>query len=449
MQWLCQSAYHTILLPALALTLLLQWLARPAASEKFPPGFRKHLTKYLIVWVFCVAADWLQGPYVYALYSAYGYSEHQIAVLFATGYGASGVCSCGIGSLADRFGRKRCCLAYCVFHAFAAMSMHWNVHAILLLGRVLAGAGTSILFSCFECWMVSEHTARHKFSANLLAYTFSLKFCAMYMVAVLAGLGAQAVVDSSKLTVLEGRVDIYYGGYTAPYDLSAAMLLVGFCVIATCWSENYGQRSETGSKLLMWDAVNLLIQDRDCLRLCLLVAIFEGSMYVFVSNWTPALESEDTSPPHGLVFSLFMLAATCGSSAATLGGRFISPRRQLRIIMLLCVLSFALASRSACTAIGYCLIAFMMFEFCVGWYFPCVGIAKSEIVPDRIRGSMYNLFRVPLNVLVSVLLLTDLNSDSRFALCSVLLLLASLATFGLGNKPKSSDTREVSCQPAV
>ena len=66
-------------------------------------------------------------------------------------------------------------------------------------------------------------------------------------------------------------------------------------------------------------------------------------------------------------------------------------------------------------AIGYCLIAFMMFEFCrllhklewfhlfgffvvvyaqarrkaicvalgkpgVGWYFPCVGIAKSEIV---------------------------------------------------------------------
>ena len=26
----------------------------------------------------CVAADWLQGPYVYALYAAYGYSESAI-----------------------------------------------------------------------------------------------------------------------------------------------------------------------------------------------------------------------------------------------------------------------------------------------------------------------------------------------------------------------------------
>ncbi|CAE7499258.1 MFSD5, partial [Symbiodinium pilosum] len=213
---------------------------------------------------------------------------------------------------------------------------------------------------------------------------------------------------------------------------------------------NYGQSSETGSKLLMWDAVNLLLQDRNCLRLCMLVAIFEGSMYVFVSNWTPALESAETIPPHGLVFALFMLAATCGSSVATLGGRFMSPRRQLRIIMLLCVLSFALASRSACTAIGYCLVAFMIFEFCVGWYFPCIGIAKSEIVPDRIRGSMYNLFRVPLNVVVLVLLLTDLNSDSRFALCSLLMFLAMLATFGLGQNMKAqADSREVSCHPAV
>mmetsp|Transcript_8633 Transcript_8633/g.20513 ORF Transcript_8633/g.20513 Transcript_8633/m.20513 type:complete len:477 (+) Transcript_8633:59-1489(+) len=450
MQWLNQSIYHVLLLPALLLAMVLAWLARPAAAEKFPPGFRKHLCKYLIVWASCVAADWLQGPYIYALYAAYGHSDYDIAVLFVAGYGASGVCSCGVGSIADRFGRKKCCLAYCVLHTCAALSTHWNLYWVLLLGRVLAGAGTSILFSCFECWMVSEHTAKHRFSANLLAYMFGLKFCTMYLVAVLAGLTAQVVVDSSKMRVVEGRPDVHLGGYTAPYDLSAALLCVGFCLICTLWSENYGETSPTGSKLLMWDAVKTLIQDVDCLRLCLLVAIFEGSMYVFVSNWTPALQSEETSPPHGLVFALFMLAATCGSSAATLGGRFIRPRRQLRFIMLLCVLAFALASRSACTAIGFCLAAFLTFEFCVGWYFPCIGIVKSEIVPDRIRGSMYNLFRVPLNVLVLVLLLADFGSDSKFAVCSFLLLLAMLATFGLGRKPTSlAEIREVSCHPAV
>ena len=29
-------------------------------------------------------------------------------------------------------------------------------------------------------------------------------------------------------------------------------------------------------------------------------------------------------------------------------------------------------------AVGCCLGAFLTFEFCVGWYFPCVGILKSE-----------------------------------------------------------------------
>ena len=33
--------------------------------------------------------DWLQGPYVYALYSSYGFSQHDIAVLFVAGFGPS------------------------------------------------------------------------------------------------------------------------------------------------------------------------------------------------------------------------------------------------------------------------------------------------------------------------------------------------------------------------
>lgn len=44
---------------------------------------------------------------------------------------------------------------------------------------------------------------------------------------------------------------------------------------------------------------------------------------------------------------------------------------------------------------------------------------------------MYNLFRVPLNVLVLVLLLTHIGTELRFAICSFLLSFAVLATFGL------------------
>lgn len=47
--------------------------------------------------------------------------------------------------------------------------------------------------------MVSEHLCR-RFSKGLLGYLFGLKFCAMYVVAVLAGLASELAVDASELT---------------------------------------------------------------------------------------------------------------------------------------------------------------------------------------------------------------------------------------------------------
>jgi hypothetical protein len=48
------------------------------------------------------AGDWLQGPYVYALYSYYGYSKGDIGKLFIAGFGSSMVFGTMVGSLADK-----------------------------------------------------------------------------------------------------------------------------------------------------------------------------------------------------------------------------------------------------------------------------------------------------------------------------------------------------------
>lgn len=47
------------------------------------------IRRYLIVYLLAALSDWLQGPYVYALYNAYGYSQHDIAILFVAGFGSS------------------------------------------------------------------------------------------------------------------------------------------------------------------------------------------------------------------------------------------------------------------------------------------------------------------------------------------------------------------------
>ena len=44
----------------------------------------------------------MQGPYVYALYSNYGMSTHDIEMLFVAGFGSSMLFGTIVGSFADR-----------------------------------------------------------------------------------------------------------------------------------------------------------------------------------------------------------------------------------------------------------------------------------------------------------------------------------------------------------
>ena len=56
---------------------------------------------YLTPCVFA-AGDWLQGPYVYALYQYYGFDRGQIGRLFIGGFASSMVFGTLVGSLADK-----------------------------------------------------------------------------------------------------------------------------------------------------------------------------------------------------------------------------------------------------------------------------------------------------------------------------------------------------------
>ena len=52
--------------------------------------------------MFHIAGDWLQGPYVYALYESYKMEKHDIEVLFVAGFGSSMVFGTVVGSVADK-----------------------------------------------------------------------------------------------------------------------------------------------------------------------------------------------------------------------------------------------------------------------------------------------------------------------------------------------------------
>ncbi|KAL7540177.1 hypothetical protein ACHAXR_009932 [Thalassiosira sp. AJA248-18] len=80
------------------------------------------LRKYLVVYLLAALSDWLQGPYVYALYDAYGYSQHEIAVLFVAGFGSSMVFGSFVGGMADQGGRRKFAILFAIIYALSCMT---------------------------------------------------------------------------------------------------------------------------------------------------------------------------------------------------------------------------------------------------------------------------------------------------------------------------------------
>lgn len=56
-----------------------------------------------------------------------------------------------------RSGRKKASILYCITYILSCWTKHSSSFAMLMVGRILGGIATSLLFSAFESWLVAEH----------------------------------------------------------------------------------------------------------------------------------------------------------------------------------------------------------------------------------------------------------------------------------------------------
>ena len=106
----------------------------------------------------------------------------------------------------------------------------------------------------------------------------------------------------------------------------------------------------------------------------------------------------------------------------------------------------ALATNSGVLAVG----CFFIFEAAVGIYWPSIGIVKSLYVPEGVRATVYNIFRVPLNLIVVIVLasLGSLSDNSVLLVCGLLLTTAAVMqhlfnAICMAEEAASSDRRGV------
>ena len=451
---------------------------------------------YLPVYLLATCADWLQGPYKYAVYSAYGYSQHDISFLFVAGFGSGMTLGSIVGGLADTWGRKRMALVYCACYTLSCLAKHCRPFVILLLGRVLGGIATSLLFSVFDSWLIKA-TAIRRIDKSYLSESFSAANFGSSVVAIVSGLVANWLVgttadggmkstlrpafqdaarkwiveeaESSEhggdllgppTTVDDKRWDaawIYVGGGIKAFDLALIPLACCFLFCLASWDENYGEedcqdksdealinewpssanikkrKRRLGVGASIWGASRTVWRSPGIFNLCAVSTLSESQLYIFILLWTPALRAIDRhpeidgypGPPLGIVFASFMVSCMLGTSLfAILTDHGMRTSLLLVFLLLISAISCLTIAKTNNDTISY--LAMLAFEAAIGAYYPAMSTVKSAIVPEDQRAAIYSVFRLPLNLMVVVNLVSNLEIEQSFGLCAAMLGFATL-----------------------
>ena len=393
-------------------------------TEGNNPQFLKFQRGYFAVYLLAMFADWLQGPYLYQLYSHYNFMEEQIAVLYVFGFASTVIIGMWAPLAADQFGRKKLCLLFTVLYSLSCFMKLSRSYGILIIGRIIGGVATSVLFSAFEAWYVHEHVETHDFPKEWISVTFTKASTWNGVLAVSAGLVTNTVAETFNL------------GPVAPYMLAVPFLIFAGILVATHWVENTSGNKVKFKKACS-DGFKSIMSKEIIFLTGAIEALFESVIYIVIFLWTPVLQP--VRPPLGVVFSCFMLCILSGQAVF----QILSSRHQevpKLLIMsigiafgaIIFLVLFTNPANVMATNCNMSFIAFLVFEFTVGMYFPAMGYLRTRIVPEQHTWSIMNWFRVPIN-LISCAVLLLLHEDAFmhgnrmiFVICTGLLALAAL-----------------------
>ncbi|KAF9150617.1 Molybdate-anion transporter [Linnemannia schmuckeri] len=381
-------------------------------------SFSAFRNNYLAVYLTVMMSDWLQGPYLYVLYQSYDFTMYDIAVLFITGFVSGAVFGTVIANTADVWGRKKMALLFCLTSSIASLIRLSSNYHYLVVSHLLSGLSTALLYCVFEAWYISQHQ-RKGFAPALIGATFSTAIFLNGLVAILAGIVSNIAVEWS-------------GSLAAPFVVSAGTLVLAGLLISSSWEENYGESktNATGSVLRsMLEGLVVLKNDVNILSLGMAQTVFESCMYTFVLLYTPALESsikasgsKESLLPLGYLFAGMMFCSMMGSLAfKILSGRGIQTDNLLSLALFVAGASFCFIVLNTANT-SYTVLAFLLFEFTTGMYFPSIGTLRAQAIPEQNRTGVMAFLRVPMNFAVIAIMLhvDSMPMTEIFQICALL-----------------------------
>jgi len=440
------------LLILLILVILLQVLSVFIFKKKKPntnPQFITFQNSYLLFTSLVTFADWLNAPYLYKLYSLYGFLEEQVVIIYVCGLVFSLFFDIIAGYVVTIYKDEHVFKFSTILYALSCTLKASSNYNVLIIGRILCGAATSLMFTSQESWYIKTHVVHYDFPTEWITQTQSKASKLSSFVAIAAGAIAYFSTEFFEFgAITPSLISIPLILLTIPLFPSGSGKVLG---INSAKDENIDERKDHGRINLKsyFKGMKTIGENPQYMNICIIKALFESVICMFVFLWTPVLDHHE--PPLGLVFSSFMTTNLIGYFLHEHLIKVFQKSQSFLLLIIslasMAVLTCALSTSPKNEFPTFSFLSFLLFQLTSGLYFPTM----SQLLRETQLGSLDRViniwFKIPVNILAFCGLLflhSSTNASGTrhiFFGCFIALIISVLITLRLKNSEDKNTGR--------
>ena len=355
-------------------------------------------SRYLIAFVITRSAMWAKAPYLYTLFmTVHKFSMAEIGILYFVDAVAALIFGPITGQLADKYGRRLFCHCYNFSIILNLLLRMQGSRILAYLAQVVTGFGAGLISTTFEAWVVSE--SEKDFEGY---YKEAIRFRKNLFVKS----NVYDAVVSIITSIVCAFIYSYFGIY-APFWISIFLSFAASIVIAVLWDENELQLKKSEDTKEQLKNAMKEFNKMEVLCIGLIEGIAMACLNIYLFSWTPILKQSTPGGMNvGFIFTSMVLTMIVGTKSYEVlivnlhFDYYMSIAGCLFFQGLLLFLVYYVDSFLAR------MIFLALFNGLTGFYNPLNSIVKSIILVEKYRALLMNLFRVPLNTYVIIVLLT-------------------------------------------
>jgi hypothetical protein len=293
--------------------------------------------------------------------------------------------------------------------------------ALAYLAQVVTGFGAGLISTTFEAWVVSE--SNKEFGGYK-------KEAERFRKRLFKNSNVYDAVISIVTSIICAFIYSYFGIY-APFWISILLSILASIVIGKLWDENKPLDGVKESTFEQLKEASMELKKIRVLCIGLIEGIALGILNIYLFSWTPILKQSTPGGMNvGFIYTCMVLTMIVGTKSYEVLIVYCNFDYYMSITGCLFVQGFLLYITYFDNRFLARLIYLSLFNGFTGFYNPLNSIIKSNILIEKYRALLMNLFRIPLNTYVIIVLLT-LRYMNPF---TVALIAGSLAfvAFGIG-----------------